>query len=299
MKGIILAGGTGSRLYPVTFATCKQLLPIYDKPMIYYPLAVLMQAQIREILIIARPRDIPRFQDLLSDGAHLGLSITYAAQAQANGIAESFIIAEQFINNEPVALVLGDNIFYSHDFPEILAPCKHHEEGAVVFGYEVHDPQRYGVVAMDDDGRVTDIIEKPEHPPSSYAVTGLYFYDSQVADIAKSIRPSARGELEITDVNKVYLQQNQLRVVCLGRGFAWLDSGTHSAFQQASTYVQTIQERQGIQIACIEEIAYEQGFIDINQLETFAELHAPSAYGDYLMRMVNKEKQLDSVVKML
>ncbi len=282
MKGIILAGGTGSRLFPVTFATCKQLLPIYDKPMIYFPLAVLMQAYIREILIICLPKDIPRFQDLLADGSHLGLNITYAAQPEANGIAESFIIAENFIGSDPVALVLGDNLFYGHNIEEILAPCQKHTDGAIVFGYHVQDPERYGVVAFDEKRNVTNIVEKPLKAPSSYAVTGLYFYDANVVDIAKQLKPSPRGELEITDVNKVYLAQNKLKVILLEKGFAWLDSGTHAALSQASTYVQTIQERQGIQIACVEEIAYKQGFIDHSKLQALAGLHASSAYGAYL-----------------
>ncbi|MCB1108937.1 MAG: glucose-1-phosphate thymidylyltransferase RfbA [Chlamydiia bacterium] len=288
MKGIILAGGTGSRLFPVTFATCKQLLPIYDKPMIYFPLAVLMQAHIRDILIICCPKDIPRFQDLLSDGSHLGLTISYAAQPEANGIAESFLIAEHFIANSPVALVLGDNLFYGHNIAEILAPCRHHVDGATVFGYEVQDPERYGVVEFDDNQQVKNIIEKPHNPTSSYAVTGLYFYDENVVNIAKKLKPSPRGELEITDVNKIYLAQKKLKVILLERGFAWLDSGTHAALSQASTYVQTIQERQGIQIACVEEIAFKQKFIDHAQLATLAGLHASSAYGQYLQKLVQR-----------
>ena len=292
MKGIILAGGTGSRLYPVTFATCKQLLPVFDKPMIYYPLASLMQANIREILIICLPKDIERFQALLSDGSHLGLSISYASQPEANGIAESLIIAENFIGNDPVALVLGDNIFYGHNFAKTLAPCQSHKEGAIIFGYEVQDPTRYGVIDFDEQQKIVDIVEKPEKPPSSYAVTGLYFYDSQVVDIAKHLKPSARGELEITDVNNVYLKANQLEVVLLDRGFAWLDSGTHDALAQASLYVQTIQERQGIQIACIEEIAYSMGFIDENQLESLAILHSSSTYGQYLASILNRKNIL-------
>ena len=296
MKGIILAGGTGSRLFPVTFATCKQLLPVYDKPMIYFPLAVLMQAHIREILIICLPKDIPRFQDLLADGSHLGLKITYAAQPEANGIAESFIIAENFIDGDPVALVLGDNLFYGHNIEEILAPCQNHSDGAIVFGYQVQDPERYGVVAFDENYNVTDIIEKPLKPPSSYAVTGLYFYDASVVDIAKQLKPSPRGELEITDVNKTYLAQNKLKVILLEKGFAWLDSGTHAALSQASTYVQTIQERQGIQIACIEEIAYKQGFIDQAELKTLAGVHSASAYGDYLQILAD-HRSVKSCVK--
>lgn len=278
MRGIILSGGLGSRLYPITFNTCKQLLPIYDKPMIYYPLATLMQASIREILIICRPRDIPSFRNVISDGSHLGLDITYAEQADANGIAHSFMIAESFIQNQPVALILGDNIFYGQDLPQILAPCSNHTNGARIFGYQVDDPSRYGVLSFDQEGRVDGIIEKPRHPPSSYAVTGLYFYDHQVVDIARGLKPSQRGEYEITDVNNIYLSQNQLETTLLDRDVAWFDTGTFEAMHQASTYVKTVQDKQGIQVGCIEEIAYHQGFIDINQLEKLAYAQASMSF---------------------
>ncbi|MCP5492878.1 MAG: glucose-1-phosphate thymidylyltransferase RfbA [Chlamydiales bacterium] len=278
MRGIILSGGLGSRLYPITFNTCKQLLPIYDKPMIYYPLATLMQASIREILIICRPRDIPSFRNVLSDGSYLGLDITYAEQADANGIAHSFTIAESFIQNQPVALILGDNIFYGHDLPQILAPCSNHTKGAHIFGYQVDDPERYGVLSFDQEGCVDGIIEKPRDPPSSYAVTGLYFYDHQIVDIARTLKPSQRGEYEITDVNNIYLSQNQLETTLLDRDVAWFDTGTFEAMHQASTYVKTVQDKQGIQVGCIEEIAYHQGFIDINQLEKLAYAQASMSF---------------------
>jgi glucose-1-phosphate thymidylyltransferase len=282
MKGIILAGGRGSRLHPVTLATCKQLLPVFDKPMIYYPLSVLMSAQIRDILIISTPEDLPRFQALFKDGSHLGLNFSYAAQARPEGIAQAFLIGESFIGNESVALVLGDNLFYGHDLQQLLAPCSNLEKGAVIFGYEVKDPKRYGVVAFNEDYTVTDVVEKPQHPPSSYAVTGLYFYDNDVVDIARSLTPSSRGELEITDVNRAYLKRGDLKVRLLERGFAWLDTGTHDALQKAAAYVQTIQERQGIKIACIEEIAYQMGFIDKEQFLLLSQEFSGSEYGDYL-----------------
>jgi glucose-1-phosphate thymidylyltransferase len=288
MKGIILAGGKGTRLYPVTLATCKQLLPVFDKPLVYYPLAVLMQAGIREILIISMPEDLPRFQALFKDGSHLGLSISYAAQAEPKGIAQAFVIGADFIGTDSVALILGDNIFYGHNLSDVVRPYADLQKGAVVFGYEVNDPERYGVMAFDDDGRVKDIIEKPKDPPSSYAVTGLYFYDNSVIDIARSLKPSKRGEYEITDVNVAYLQKKQLQVRLLERGFAWLDTGTHDALQKASIYVQTLQERQGIQIACLEEIAYTQGFISFEQLEKLAEAASASAYGAYLQKLCAK-----------
>lgn len=261
MKGIILAGGLGTRLHPLTLATSKQLLPIYDKPMIYYPLSTLMQAGIREIMLISTKHDLPRFQTLLKDGSHLGLNISYGVQTEPNGIAEAFMIAEAFIEDQNVALVLGDNIFYGEHLGSLLKSCGTLERGGVIFGYQVKDPERYGVVAFDEDQRVTDIIEKPQNPPSQYAVTGLYFYDNDVISIAKSLKPSARGELEITDVNRVYLERGDLRVHLFDSGFAWLDTGTFEALHQASNYVQIIQERQGIKIGAVEEIAEQNGWI--------------------------------------
>lgn len=282
MKGIILAGGKGSRLYPITYATCKQLLPIYDKPMIYYPLSVLMMAGIREILIISTPEDRPRFEKLFGDGRHLGLSFEYAIQDEPRGIADAFIIAESFLAGQGAALVLGDNIFYGQDLIPALQSAREGIDGAFVFGYEVKDPERYGVLAFGEKGEIADIVEKPQVPPSRYAVTGLYFYDEMVTEIAKSLKPSKRGELEITDVNRAYLERGKLGCRLLGRGFAWLDTGTYESLQSASSYVQAIQERQGIRIACIEEIAYQMGFIDERQLEKLADAHSSSEYGSYL-----------------
>ncbi len=261
MKGIILAGGLGTRLHPLTLVTSKQLLPIYDKPMIYYPLSVLMQAAIRDILIIATPHDLPRFETLFKDGSHLGLSISYDVQKKPQGIADAFIIAEDFIGDQNVALVLGDNIFYGEHLSPLLKNCGNLESGGVIFGYQVKDPERYGVVAFNEKREVTNIIEKPKNPPSPYAVTGLYFYDNDVISIAKSLEPSARGELEITDVNRAYLSRGDLRVHLFDSGFAWLDTGTFEALHQASNYVQIIQERQGIQVGAIEEIAQQNGWI--------------------------------------
>jgi glucose-1-phosphate thymidylyltransferase len=283
MRGIILAGGRGTRLYPATLVVSKQLLPIYDKPMIYYPLSVLMLAGIREILIISTPEDLPRFQHLFGDGSHLGLSFSYASQERPEGIAHSLIIAHSFIGNETVALILGDNIFYGHHLRELLQSCRDLEKGAVIFGYEVKDPERYGVVEL-VNGVVTRIVEKPKEPPSPYAVTGLYFYDNEVVEIAKNLRPSERGELEITDVNQAYLERGTLRFKILERGFAWLDTGTHDALQKASAYVQAIQERQGIKIACIEEIAYQMGYIDSDQLSKLSQGFLSSDYGTYLQK---------------
>jgi len=285
MKGIILAGGRGTRLYPVTLSTCKQLLPVFDKPLIYYPLAVLMQASIRDVLIITTPEDLPRFQALFKDGSQLGISIRYDVQKEPRGIADAFVIGADFIGKDSVCLILGDNIFYGHNIADVIRPCTDLKEGGIVFGYEVSDPQRYGVIAFDDDGRIKDIIEKPKEPPSSYAVTGLYFYDNNVIDIAKALKPSKRGEYEITDVNVAYLQKRELSVRLLDRGFAWLDTGTHDALQKASSYVQTIQERQGIKIACLEEIAYQQGFIPFEQLERLAQKASISEYGHYLQKL--------------
>lgn len=285
MKGIILAGGSGTRLYPITLSMSKQLLPIYDKPMIYYPLSTLLVAGIREILLISTPQDTPRFQDLLGDGSHLGISISYAVQAKPQGIAQALLIAEEFIENDSVALILGDNIFYGHDLPRIMKEASQKLSGGVVFGYRVQDPERYGVVAFDSQMKVIDIQEKPKNPPSFYAVPGLYFYDSDVFSIAKEIKPSPRGELEITDVNREYLKQNRLKVQLLGRGFAWLDTGTFDAFQKASSFVQTIQERQGVKISCIEEIAYRMGYINRKQLLVQADRFKNNDYGLYLKQL--------------
>lgn len=285
MKGIILAGGRGSRLHPLTLVTCKQLLPIYDKPLIYYPLSVLMQAGIREIMIIATPDDLPRFKSLFGTGAKLGLEISYAEQSSPRGIADAFLIAAPFIGEDNVALILGDNIFYGQDLPQLLQLCMQLEKGSIIFGYEVKDPERYGVVEFNEHFQVTNIEEKPKEPKSRYAVTGLYFYDNDVIEIARRLKPSKRGELEITDVNLAYLAQGTLHLRLLGRGFAWLDTGTPDSMQKASAYVQTIQERQGIKIACIEEIAYAQGFITAHELEAHARALSCSDYGTYLLEL--------------
>ncbi len=287
MKGIVLAGGSGSRLYPLTFVTSKQLLPIYDKPMIYYPISVLMEAGIRDILLISTPQDLPLFKALLGDGSHFGIRIEYAEQKKPEGIAQAFLIGEEFIAGNPVALILGDNIFYGHHLSTLLSDCHHLECGGIVFGYEVKDPSRYGVVSFDENHQVIDLVEKPVEPPSSYAVTGLYFYDHQVVERAKSLKPSARGELEITDLNKIYLEAGELKVHLFDRGFAWLDTGTHEALHQASSYVQTIQERQGLQIACLEEIAFKKGYITLTQLKKRALVLSPSPYGKYLLNLAS------------
>ncbi len=282
MKGIILAGGRGSRLFPVTKSTCKQLLPIYDKPMIYYPLSVLMMADIRDILLISTPKDKARFEELLGDGSQWGISITYDIQEKPLGIAECFLIGEDFIGNDSVALILGDNIFYGHNFASQLQVVKERFHGATVFGYEVNDPERYGVIDFDENKKVVNIIEKPKNPPSRFAVTGLYFYDNQVVEIAKTLVPSARGELEITDVNVAYLRKGDLHCHLLERGFAWLDTGTPDSMQKAASYVHAIQHRQGVKIGCVEEVALAMGFIDDEQLRRLASELSFSEYGLYL-----------------
>jgi glucose-1-phosphate thymidylyltransferase len=288
-RGIILAGGSGTRLYPVTHAVCKSLLPIYDKPMVYYPLSTLMLAGIRDILIISTPEDLPRFELLLGDGTALGLDLRYAAQPRPEGIAQAFLVGREFIGSSCCALMLGDNIFYGHDFAKSVTQASHQLTGARVFAYPVHDPERYGVVEFDSSGKALSLEEKPKAPKSRYAVTGLYFYDNQVVEIASSLKPSARGELEITDVNREYLRRGQLEVVVMGRGMAWLDTGTHEAMLEAALFIQTIETRQGLMVACPEEIAYRYGYITAAQLEAMASSMKNNGYGSYLLQLLHEK----------
>ena len=291
MKGIILAGGSGTRLYPLTKSVSKQILPIYDKPMIYYPLSVLLLANIKDILIISTPRDVKVFEDLLGDGSSLGISITYKVQPSPDGLAQAFILGEEFIGDDSVCLVLGDNIFYGYGLPKILEKSANLTTGATVFGYYVNDPERYGVVEFDKDRKVIGLEEKPNDPKSNYAVTGLYFYDNTVAKKAKSLKPSARGELEITDLNKLYLNEGTLNTELLGRGMAWLDTGTHESLIQASTFIASIEQRQGLKVACLEEIVFRKGYISEAQLRDLAEPLKKNQYGQYLLKLLDKNKQ--------
>jgi glucose-1-phosphate thymidylyltransferase len=289
MKGIILAGGSGTRLYPITKSISKQIIPVYDKPMIYYPLSVLMLAGIREILIISTPQDVPVYQDLLGDGSQLGIDLQYAVQPSPDGLAQAFLIGEEFIGNDQVCLILGDNIFYGYNFSKILGDAGQLQDGALVFGYYVNDPERYGVVDFDEQGNVLSIEEKPEEAKSNYAVTGLYFYSNDVVEKAKSLKPSPRGELEITDLNRLYLKEKRLKVQLLGRGFAWLDTGTHDSLLQASNFIATIEQRQGLKVSCLEEIAFKKGYINKEQLLKLAEPLMKNQYGEYLYKLAHKK----------
>lgn len=291
MKGIILAGGSGTRLYPLTYAVSKQLMPVYDKPMIYYPLSTLMLAGIQDILIISTPAHLPLFKELLKDGSQWGINLSYVEQPSPDGLAQAFILGKDFIGDEPVCLILGDNLFYGHGLAEIMARAAQLQEGALVFGYRVSEPQHYGVVEFDAQGHVVSLEEKPKQPKSNYAVPGIYFYDNKVCKYAADLKPSARGELEITDLSQIYLQQGNLRVELLGRGFAWLDTGTHESLHQAASFIQTLEQRQGFKVACPEEIAYRQGYIDADQLARLAKPLAKSGYGRYLLEILETETQ--------
>lgn len=289
MKGILLAGGSGTRLYPITEAISKQLVPVYDKPMIYYPLSTMMLAGIKDILLISTPRDIGRFEDFLGDGSQLGIKISYKVQDKPNGLAEAFIIGADFISDDSVCLILGDNIYYGSGLSKLVQRSAHKKLGAKVFGYQVTDPERFGVVAFDKNHHVKSIVEKPKHPKSNYAITGMYFYDNQVVDIAKDLKPSPRGELEITDVNKAYLEKNQLDVELLGRGYAWLDTGTHDSLHDAAGFIETVEKRQNLKVACIEEVAYRMGYIDKAQLAKLGDPMRNNDYGQYILRLAKQK----------